>query len=597
MRPTLLAFLAVAGCAVTPRSQQQERVRSLMPATVERPTTGQVTSIVLRVRARVAEDYQSQIVHPEETISAQFARLNEYTEPSMGVRLELVEVRPWSHRAGQDLVESLSALEAFDSGDDVDLVMGWVSGLTMVELSLDKLGVARLGGRHAVLRAVDDRAEAEAFKRAFTALDLDERETLSRARRRHKETTLLLHEWAHTLGAPHDSHESGCLFPMYTEQQAGFHPDTLRVVTTLAEVQHQRPPPARAAVRLREALDAARPGLFITSELASWREALDARARNARPSGDTVPGTAGSTGGLEAVRRAIREGNSARARTLLEPLLVSGDPVTLELACVLDLQAAPKTAVSSCQRASAAPDAGGDAFVRLAAAAFAAQQPETGYPALVTAFRRFTQQASTPPEAWLRLAQVAQAASCLTIVEQAAPRLAEAANTRTLLDWARTTRRWVGLSAKVQTRSEPCEGAYVETFRTAEAAVRERRFTPVAQAVVRLKDEAAGAAGPLLLECERAFMQGQLALAQLRCGAALTADPEATLAHYLLGVIHDVLSEWPRAIKRYLRVLELDDSLRDAWSRLGAAYTRTRDTAALKELSERHQARFGQPLR
>jgi tetratricopeptide (TPR) repeat protein len=594
---TLVLVTLLSGCAITPRSQQQERVRSLMPATVERPATGQVTSLVLRVRARVAEDYQSQVMRPDETISSQFARLNEYTEPAMGVRFELVEVRPWSHRSGQALVDSLSALEAADPADDVDLVMGWVSGLTIVELSLDKLGVARLGGRHAVMRAIDDRAEAEAFKAAFTALDLEERETLSRARRRHKELTLLIHEWAHTLGAPHDGHQSGCLFPMYTEQQAGFHPETLRVLTTLAEVQYQRPTPARAAARIRDALDAAPSDLFITSELAPWRASLDAVARNASavraPSHSLGPAGAG----LDDVRRALRAGELARARELLAPLLPSGEPMALELSCVLELQTNPGAALPACRRASELPNASGEAFLRLAGAAFAAKDSETGRPALLRAFRAFTEAPATPPDAWLRLAQVAHSGSCVTVVEQAAPRLSSASDTTFFSSWARTTRRWVGLSATTTSKSAPCEGPFVETFRLAETAVRERRFTPVAQAVARLREDAPTAGGPAVLECERAFMQGQLALAQIRCGAALTTDPELTLAHYVLGLVHEVLSEWPRAIKRYVRVLELDDSIRDVWSRLAAAYTRTRNTAASKALAERYQARFGEPLR
>ncbi|MDX2009680.1 MAG: hypothetical protein SFW67_05800 [Myxococcaceae bacterium] len=590
-------IVLVLGCAVTPRSQQQERVRSLMPATAERPATGQVTSLVLRVRARVAEDYQSQVMRPDETISSQFARLNEYTEPAMGVRFELVEVRPWSHRAGQELVDSLSALEVADPADDVDLVMGWVSGLTIVELSLDKLGVARLGGRHAVMRAIDDRAEAEAFKQAFTALDLDERETLSRARRRHKEVTLLMHEWAHTLGAPHDGHQSGCLFPMYTEQQAGFHPETLRVLTTLAEVQYQRPKPARAAARIRDALDAAPTDLFIASEFASWRASLDAVGKSPGSVRAPAHSLAPSVGGLGEVRRALRAGELARARELLAPLLPAGDPAALELACVLDLQTDPGSALPACRRASEGPNASGEALLRLAGAAFAAKEPETGRPALLKAFQDFSEKPSTPADAWLRLAQVAQSGSCVTMVEQVAPRLADAADTAAFSGWARTTRRWVGLSAATASKSAPCEGPFVETFRLAEAAVRERRFTPVAQALVRLREDAPTAAGPVVLECERAFMQGQLALAQIRCGAALSTDPELTVAHYVLGLVHEVLSEWPRAIKRYVRVLELDDSVRDVWSRLAAAYTRTRNVAASKELADRYQARFGQPLR
>lgn len=582
-RALLLATLC--SCAVTPRSQQQERVQSLMPAKAEARAVTQQTSVVLRVRALTADDYRSQVLHPEDTIASQFLALNEYTEPTLGVRLELVDVKPWPHRTGQELSESLAALESIDTGD-VDLVVGYVGGLTIVELTLDKLGMARLGGRHLVLRAVDDRAEAAAFKAAFTALDLEEREALSRARRRHKEATLLLHEWAHTLGGPHDGFESGCLFPHYTPQQVGFHPKTLEVLSKLVEVQYQRPPTARAAARMLEALALAPPGHFLEADLEPWTTLLEklSKAKSAAPL------QSASTGNLERARTLARSGQLAAAKAELEPLLVKADPLVLELACVIDLQLDAATAVPSCERAAQKEEP--DAVLRLATAQLAAKTPVPARENLLKAHRLATD--TTTKATWLHLAQLSQGALCLGLVERAATRAAPSDEATTLLDWASSTRRWMGLRGDVQ--GSPCEAVFLETFQTGEAALREKRFAVATQASAKLRALSPKSSGARALDCEQALLTGQVPYAQRLCEAALHDDPEQALAHYLLSLIAGAFGNPKQAVLHLSKVVELTPTFRDAWVRLGAAHRKAKNTAAVEALDAKYRARFAQPL-
>ena len=70
-------------------------------------------------------------------------------------------------------------------------------------MSFHDLGCARVLGRHFVLRGMTSIAELQDFNRLFPKLDNDEREALYGRRKTHKELSIFLHEWAHTLGALH----------------------------------------------------------------------------------------------------------------------------------------------------------------------------------------------------------------------------------------------------------------------------------------------------------------------------------------------------------------------------------------------------------
>jgi len=251
LRPGHLAFLLLASCAGwrSPKDVQRDYARSLRPAEVapEAPAPG-VPIRTLRARAYVDREYRAQTLRWSQRIEQQVARANRVLEAQFGARLELVEVREWERadRTGE-LPVAMAELAALDPGSDVDWVIGFVSSLPVFSASHEQLGLAQLFGRHMVLRGMDSLAEAQAASEALDLLSEDERQDLLRARRVHKETFVLLHEWAHTLGAFHERNPASILSPAYDKSQSGFSPASREVVALGLRTRESRDGSVRAA--------------------------------------------------------------------------------------------------------------------------------------------------------------------------------------------------------------------------------------------------------------------------------------------------------------------------------------------------------------
>src|SRR5207248_170688 len=147
-----------------------------------------------------------------------------------GVTLELESARPWS-RAGSSahLEQVIAQLMALDKGDGVDWVIGFVSVLDVFSAAQDRLGMAVLFGRHIVLRGMFSAAEMDAINASLQLLSSADREQLARDRRLHKETAVLLHEWAHTLGVIHDRSPQSLMAPVYDKSQSSFSEASARI--------------------------------------------------------------------------------------------------------------------------------------------------------------------------------------------------------------------------------------------------------------------------------------------------------------------------------------------------------------------------------
>jgi len=117
-----------------------------------------------------------------------------------------------------------------DSGEGVDLVLGMVSALPVFSASQDQLGMAQVPGNHLVLRGVENPEEYQQMVQALNLLEDSEREGLYRERRLHKEVLVLLHEWAHALGAIHDGSSEFVMSPTYQRSQSRFSPASERLV-------------------------------------------------------------------------------------------------------------------------------------------------------------------------------------------------------------------------------------------------------------------------------------------------------------------------------------------------------------------------------
>ena len=77
-------------------------------------------------------------------------------------------------------------------------------------------------GQHFVLRGMASIAELDDFKRLLPKLDQEEREKLYSRRKTHKELSIFLHEWAHTLGALHVQDVTRIMGPGYSNRTSTF---------------------------------------------------------------------------------------------------------------------------------------------------------------------------------------------------------------------------------------------------------------------------------------------------------------------------------------------------------------------------------------
>lgn len=192
------------GAGKSPGEAQRQELGEMLPPQLvaDKTYTGKVE--VVKVRVWADDDYRAQNVKWQEMFKESLEYANTVLEAQLGIRLE-PEYREWSHHApAATLEEDLEELGRVDPGTDVFEVIGLTSSQGLVSATFDQIGVGSLPGNHLVLRGFPHREEAALFDRAFPRIAVDERESVLIARRRHKTTTLLLHELGHNLGAPHE---------------------------------------------------------------------------------------------------------------------------------------------------------------------------------------------------------------------------------------------------------------------------------------------------------------------------------------------------------------------------------------------------------
>jgi hypothetical protein len=160
----------------------------------------------LRVRVLATPAYAASVFDWQRQAGTTFSDANAVLEQDFGVSLELADARVWAGVSSEhSLPELLKRLTAEHPGTDVDYVLGLATSVPGLAHSPDQLGVARVLGKHLVMRAMSDAEEFDAIKRAFSELSEDEQHKLYGARKRHKTASVLLHELGHTLGMPHEA--------------------------------------------------------------------------------------------------------------------------------------------------------------------------------------------------------------------------------------------------------------------------------------------------------------------------------------------------------------------------------------------------------
>jgi tetratricopeptide (TPR) repeat protein len=499
--------------------QQKEWAQQFEPSPIQvqrRATPGPAK--VMRLRFYADADFRSGGgVRWQDRLRAQLGQINQVLEPGFGVRLEAESFHRWD-RSGANgaLTPMLDDLERTDRGADVDWVVGLVAPLPLVSMSFHDLGVARLLGRHFVLRSMASVAEMDDFTRVFHALDQSQREALYGHRKEHKEIAIFLHEWAHTLGAFHANDPTRIMGPGYSQRSGLISEDDAGLIAAglgakLASRGHDTIDwtPTRAFLADHPAVD------WLPSERASLVSLLAASA--VRPA---VPGPQ------------------------------AGLP-------------------SSAAPAKPAPSASVVAAINAAHAHLRA-----GRTGDALAVARKAQQAGGDPAAWISLAQLDGEIGALTDADAAISKAGADPGAAPIAAELVHMRRSLGIPAAggrfaLAPDREPDLVAAVQRVRT---LLVHDQLDEAAKAANEELAHFPGAPGLHALACEAAVRSKRVREASSSCAAALAGMEEQPRVHYLTGILHANAGRLGPAMKSMRRATTLAPEDPSYWRAMGQVF-------------------------
>jgi hypothetical protein len=492
------------------------------------------------------DQYRAQNLRWQHGFDDELAYANEVLGPMLGLRLE-ADYRSWDHQApNSTLAEHLAALREIDDGDDAMLIVGLTSSLTLVSATYELLALAQLGGRYMVLRGHADLEERKEFERAFPDVSVDERGEVLAARRRHKTTTVLLHEVAHCLGAVHEVQPGGIMSTTFTDRAAALDDRNRELMLTSLD-DRLKPAAQRDPAGTARALIAA-----LERGWAGWN-APD-RAEELTYLHELVDGL--PAGGRPRSEAAV----VAVLHTPVDPML-------------------------------------GAAASRIAASDVAGARTELAAAEVVLDERAAELPADQATAGWLGVAAMYQAMGALSWAEHAITKShAAPGHTRGIGTWAQSIRVRYGIPRGGERwKLDPAdEAAAVEAVREALAQIDANELAPAAQALAAADERWPKLPGLLAARCDLELHRNALPAATAACDRSL-AEGGSSWALYVRGQIElrsrDPIATWA-AVSRLRAAIAADPELREAWRALGQALERAKATDQLGTLRAEFQARF-----
>jgi tetratricopeptide (TPR) repeat protein len=585
-----------------------DRSSELMPVPLSASRSFDGTPRTVKMRVYADHEHRVQSRRWTAKFQEQVDLANEILIPEFGIQLEVVEFKEWTRQAPSDrLNEVLDELEARDSGADVHWVIGLVSALSSVTTSMHDLGVARPLGRHMVMRGYSDIAERK-------ALGNDYSEELFMVRKRHKQATLLLHEWAHTMGAIHLAGDDTKLMnTYYSKDITGFtlqNANLIRAVLEVRLLESDQSSDMTEVVALRRYLaDTPRWQGWLASDYDSLREMLDhlAAVEQQQPekhvdvSKSGIPAEAQAI--FQRVRALARGGKVDAALAELDDLL-KAYPAHTEFrmaACELWLNkdGPEEAAIAQCNRVAEL-DPGNPAGDLLLARAHAARGRLLAAHKILSALaQRVATMTELPAEAqkelWTAVLGTYQAMRAVTWTEAALAWAPGSVDVKEFRAWAVATRRRYGLPPtarrhKITPAGEPEYLAQVRTVLDLTYAKKYNDARNLALKALRTYPNAPGLLGAL---CDLELRMRQFGAARARCVKAVSGHGEASWPRYLLGII-ELRSKRNRAgIDHLKKAIDLDPDLRQAYHALYKAYKRTKDAQGQDQVRQAYKERFG----
>jgi predicted Zn-dependent protease len=615
------------GCGPDPMVR---RIARLTPTALA-PQSAQHTEATHTARLRVyaTGQYQAQNLQWRQRFEDELDAVNQYLVPAFGLRLVVEEYASWP-RADDTapLHVMLDALAKHDPARDVDWVIGLASALSSTTSRFHDLGMANVLGRHMIVRGFEELA----LEPALQQIDDERREPLRDARRQHRQVTVFLHEWAHTLGAMHVPEADAIMSSDYAREVRSFGAQTEALLRAMLPVRLARPaesaPVEPALVTEARALQAyfeavpARPGQEreyqeLLALLATILAAAPAAETNGAADADSGHHAAGQVPAevhdrYARVQALHRQGEHGQARAGLDEL-IAAYPAHIEFrlaACRvhLDETGPSETARATCARVAAIAPTELDGEVMVASALIeAGRQADAG--AVLAGSRDRLASLPAPAAgqdvaepvaaAWQRLLAVLQGLEAVTWTEQAVAAAPAGVDTAAASAWATQIRRRYGLppdSARRHGIAPEAEGAYLAAVRESLAQVYRGEHAAAERTARKALARHRGAPGLHGALCDLELRRKRAAAARTHCQKALAAYEQASWSQYLMGILDLQARKNAAGVRHLERAIELDPELRQAYHALHQAHGRARDSAGQERVQSAYQQRFGQFL-
>jgi tetratricopeptide (TPR) repeat protein len=565
-----IMWLAVASCTWSnPWQAQRDYLQSQTPPPIAQSSAP--ASRTLKVRVWVDRDYQGQTPQWEPRVRAMFARASGLTRGVFGVELEPVAISTWDRAGSSQLEPLLEKLMQQDTGKDVDLVVGFVSALTAFTATYHQLGMAYTPGRYLVLRGIDNAEETDAIVGGLKLIGDEEKLAVIRARKEHKETAVLLHEFGHALAAFHDRDLDHLMSATYAKGQ-----------TTFSE---------RSERMIRIGLTHHPAGLDDGVERKAWitevQPIVDAVPENQWAMGDrdgyltwlksdTRPTRPLAEADMKLLSVAIEKMNAGRAADALATArpLVERNPRDER---VLGFVCWAAHTLEDCRRAC---DDGGSTFGCLRVVEF---ELKAGEDTKARAELRTLEPKIHERRDWTDLAAMYQRAGCLTWAEQASAHAELGADAATVAEWASRQRRWLGAEGL----APEDEGELLSEFQRIGRQLNDHQLVPARAAIAKLRERFSKAPLPRALECELHLRGNAIPAARTACDQALALGPGCGYAHYLTAVTQQTQGRHAEAARHLEAALEIEPGNDDGWERLIDAYVKIGNAPAAETAKKR----------
>jgi tetratricopeptide (TPR) repeat protein len=592
---------------------QRRAAMAAVPADIVLPSPSERkrASVVLRIRFYADEDYRAGLFRWAERTRGQLEQLNKVVEPAFGIRFDAEGFRRW-HRSGADVdVEKLLVeLEKMDPGPGVDLVVGFVTPVSLINTSMHQMGAARALGRHIILRGLASADEALAVGKLTEGLDPADREKLQNMRQWHKEAALFLHQWLHTLGALHSRNAERLNHPTYSTRMSNLSvPDVLLASAAVHARLRERQTGTLDWSPLRRTLERESSAEWTPKE----RDALLAMLPAAAPEPDKKMGEPPKEeggerlpGGLtredaEALNQALaltKANKGSEAWALAQPLgarypkSVDVQRMVCRLAYV---RAAGDEGLLACTRAHDMAPTAPEPLIDAAQARILRKEISIAL-ATTDAAAALLKSSTGKPDAWVWVAQLYGQLGHVTRADEA---LARAGDKAPGLEGARKAvaqdRRIFGLPpGALPAEREP---DYADRHRKITTLIDANKLREARTATEAARREFPGVPGIDVLSCEIDARQNRPRPAEKACTQALAAMPDLPRVHYLLGHVKLQMGARDGAIAAFRKSIELDPRESSPWQSLAEVYKATGKRQELATLKTDFQKQFSRPLK